>query len=51
MTPAVMAGQGAGGVFACVVDVISKLVLGDDLTTAVCMYFIIAVIFMFISGK
>jgi len=50
VTPAVMAGQGAGGVFACVVDVISKLVLGDDLTTAVCMYFIIAVIFMFISA-
>jgi len=49
VTPAVMAGQGAGGVFACVIDIISKMAI-EELTTAVCMYFVIAVIFMGISA-
>ena len=49
VTPAVVAGQGAGGVFACVIDIISKMAI-EELTTAVCMYFVIAVIFMGISG-
>jgi len=49
VTSAVMAGQGAGGVFACAVDIVSKLTI-DSLPDAVCMYFVIAVIFMVISA-
>jgi hypothetical protein len=44
-----MAGQGAGGVFACVIDLISKLAIPEELSLAACMYFVIAVIFMIIS--
>jgi len=46
---AVMGGQGAGGVFACLVDILAKLFI-DDLANAACMYFVIAVIFMVISA-
>ena len=50
MTPAVMAGQGVGGICASAVDIISKLSF-ESLSDAVCMYFIIAIIFMGISGQ
>lgn len=46
---AVMGGQGAGGVFACVVDIFAKLFM-ESLSNAACLYFIIAVIFMVISA-
>jgi equilibrative nucleoside transporter 1/2/3 len=46
---AIMAGQGAGGVFACVIDLISKLAIPEELSLAACMYFVIAVVFMIIS--
>ena len=49
-TAAIMAGQGAGGVFACVIDLVTKMAIPKELSLAACMYFVIAVIFMIISG-
>lgn len=48
-TAAIMAGQGAGGVFACVIDLVTKMAIPTELSLAACMYFVIAVIFMIIS--
>ena len=48
---AVMGGQGAGGVFASLVDILAKLFMGESLANAACLYFVIAVVFMVISGK
>jgi len=47
---AVMGGQGAGGVFASLVDILAKLFMGESLANAACLYFVIAVVFMVISG-